>query len=140
MLIILAHRGRRFKAKVALEIATANGYCVTKKLHYYGVKLHILAGYKQGSLPIPSYVGLTEVGMADLKAYEYILPVLQEQKINIFADKAYQVQDKAELRTGNLTLHTPVKKKKGQVFVDAAEQLFSTAVSLKNTPTNRISF
>ncbi|MFU7503288.1 MAG: hypothetical protein ACE1S7_07955 [Candidatus Tisiphia sp.] len=75
MPVILAHRGRRFNAKVALEIATANGYCVTKKLHYYGVKLHILAGYKQGSLPVPSYVGLTEAGMADLKAYEYILPV-----------------------------------------------------------------
>ncbi|MDD9335665.1 MAG: hypothetical protein PV347_06605 [Rickettsiaceae bacterium] len=75
MPVILAHRGRRFNAKVALEIATANGYCATKKLHYYGVKLHILAGYKQGYLPVPSYVVLTEAGMADLKAYEYILPV-----------------------------------------------------------------
>jgi hypothetical protein len=103
-------------------------------LYYYDVKLHILAGYKQGSLPIPSYVGLTEAGMADLKAYEYILPVLQDQKINIFADKAYQVQDKAELRTGSLTLYTPVKKKKWQVFVDAADQLFSTAVSRIRQP------
>lgn len=72
--------------------------------------------------------------MADLKAYEYILPVLQDQKINIFADKAYQVQDKAELRTGSLTLYTPVKKKKRQVFVDAADQLFSTAVSRIRQP------
>lgn len=134
MPIILAHRGRRFKAKVAPEIATANGYCATKKLHYYGVKLHVLAGYKQGSLPVPSYVGLTEAGMADLKAYECILPVLQDQKINIFADKAYQTQDKAELKTGKLTLYTPVKKKKGQEFIDAADQLFSTAVSKIRQP------
>ncbi|WP_341750072.1 hypothetical protein [Candidatus Tisiphia endosymbiont of Sialis lutaria] len=59
---------------------------------------------------------------------------MQDQKINIFADKAYQVQDKAELRTGSLTLYTPVKKKKGQVFVDAADQLFSTAVSRIRQP------
>ena len=31
MPIIMAHRGRRFKAKVAPEIATNNGYCATKK-------------------------------------------------------------------------------------------------------------
>jgi hypothetical protein len=115
-----------------IKIATANGYCVTKKLHYYGVKLHILAGYKQGSLPIPSYVGLTEAGMADLKAYEYILPVLQDQKINIFADKAYQVQDKAELRTGSLTLYTPVKKKKGQLFSTAVSRIRQPIESLFN--------
>ncbi len=93
--------------------------------------MHILAGYKQGSLPIPSYVGLTEAGMADLKAYECILPILQDQKINIFADKAYQTQDKAELKTGNLTLYTPVKKVKS---LSAADQLFSTAVSRIRQP------
>lgn len=134
MPIILAHRSRRFKAKVAPEIATANGYCAAKKLYYYGVKLHILAGYQQGSMPVPSYIGLTEAGLPDLKAYEYISPVWQEQKLNVFADKAYQTQDKPVLKNGNLTLYTPVKKERGQELVDAADQLFSTAVSKVRQP------
>src|SRR4051794_33574754 len=43
MPIIMAQGGRRFRAKVAAELATPNGYCATKKLYYYGTKLHILA-------------------------------------------------------------------------------------------------
>ncbi|XVN42374.1 MAG: hypothetical protein RCG15_07085 [Candidatus Rickettsia vulgarisii] len=100
--------------------------------------MHILAGYKQGSLPVPSYVGLTEAGMADLKAYEYILPVLQEQKINIFADKAYQVQDKAALRTGSLTLYTGQEEKGASICRCSRSTIFNC--SFKNTSANRISF
>ena len=134
MPIILAHRGRRFAAKVAPEIATKNGYCATKKLYYYGVKLHILGGYSQGSMPVPSYVGLTDAGTADLKAYQYILPNLQDNNMNIFADKAYQTKDNPSLKTKNLTFYTPVKKKKGHRFVDSADALFSTAVSKIRQP------
>lgn len=43
MPIIMAQRGRRFHIKVAPGIATKNGYCATKKLYYYGVKLHVIA-------------------------------------------------------------------------------------------------
>ena len=52
MPIIMAQRGRRFHAKVAPEIATKNGYCATKKLYYYGVKLHVIAS------KVRSYQGL----------------------------------------------------------------------------------
>ena len=65
-----------FNAKVALEIATANGYCATKTLYYYGVKLHILAEHKPGKLPHPEYIGLTNAGMDDRKAFEIIIPGL----------------------------------------------------------------
>ncbi len=47
MPIVMAQRGRRFHAKVAPELATANGYCATKKMHYYGVKLHIVAAQEK---------------------------------------------------------------------------------------------
>lgn len=87
MPIVIAKQGRRFQAKVAKEIATSNGYCTTKKMYYYGIKLHVLAHYRKGCLPIPSYIGLTNAGMGDRKAYEQILPKLSE---NVFADKAYQ--------------------------------------------------
>ena len=67
MPIVLAHRGRQFTACVAQEIATNNGYCATKKLHYYGVKLHVMGQYETGSLPISVRLCLTNVRTGDIK-------------------------------------------------------------------------
>jgi len=63
MPIILAQRGRRFNAKVAPQIATNNGYCATKKLYYYGIKLHIAGRGRDGHLPMPDYIGITDAGI-----------------------------------------------------------------------------
>lgn len=131
MPIVMAKQGRRFKAKVAKEIATANGYCATKKMHYYGVKLHVLGRYRKGHLPIPTHIGLTNAGVGDRKAYEQILPELSN---NIFADKAYQKENKPILQDGLATLHTPVKKEKGQTFLDSADKLLSSAISSIRQP------
>ena len=132
MPIILAQRGRRFNAKVAPEIASSNGYCATKKFHYYGVKLHILADYRKGSLPIPRLIGLTDAGTHDLKAYEQVISVLSGSEV--YADKAYQTENESILIKNNITLHTPVKKEKGQTYLDAADQLLSTAISRIRQP------
>jgi hypothetical protein len=131
MPIVMAQQGRRFKAKVAAEIATSNGYCATKKMHYYGVKLHVLGCYRKGTLPIPSYIGLTNAGMGDRKAYELILPQLSE---NVFADKAYQIENKPIVQNGPVVLHTPVKKQKGQTLLDSADKLLSSAISSIRQP------
>lgn len=127
MPIILAQRGRRFHAKVASEIADKNGYCATKKLYYYGVKLHIVGSAQSKTIPIPDKIGITSAGMSDIKAYEAILPdVLSYEK---FADKAYISENTQFTKT-----YTPVKKQRGQRFLDAAEQLYSTAVSRIRQP------
>lgn len=130
MPIIMAHRGRRFKAKVAPEIATNNGYCSTKKLHYYGVKLHVLAYHQTGKLPAPEYIGLTDAGMHDNKAFEQIAGELQGN--DVYADKAYN--DCFVSGEKNFNLYTPIKREKGQKFLDAADRLFSTAVSRVRQP------
>ena len=41
MPVIMAQQSRRYKAKVAPELA-GSGYCPTKKLYYYGVKVHLI--------------------------------------------------------------------------------------------------
>lgn len=134
MPIIMAQRGRRFHAKVAPEIATKNGYCATKKLYYYGVKLHAVATRQKGSLPIPICLGLTEAGMHDRKAFEQILPDLPHNMLECYADKAYQVEACAIHQEQHLTLLTPVKKQKGQVSLDIADQWLSTAISKVRQP------
>jgi hypothetical protein len=132
MPIIMAQRGRRFKAKVAPEIASPHGYCATKKLYYYGVKLHVIAGYEKGKLPLPEYIGLSGAQAHDLKVYEQLLPALEAGAL--FADKAYQKENKAICREHAVLLHTPVKKKKGQTYLDAADKLLSTAISRIRQP------
>lgn len=88
MPIILAHRGRRFKACVAQEIATKNGYCATKKLYYYGIKLHLMGQYETGSLPIPVQLSITEAGTGDGRTLDEFGKDLPEGS-KVFADKAY---------------------------------------------------
>lgn len=133
MPIILAHRGRRFKAKVAPEIATKNGYCATKKLHYYGVKLHVLASYQQGSLPVPEEFGITEAGVSDIRVYERLAEDFPAGT-RVFADKAYQTQNKPVADKATHTLFTPVKKAKGQEKLDSADKLLSSAISTVRQP------
>ncbi|MCE3231526.1 MAG: hypothetical protein K0R52_1454, partial [Alphaproteobacteria bacterium] len=105
MPIILAHRGRRFKACVAQEIATPNGYCATKKLHYYGVKLHMVGCYRKGSLPLPVNLGITDAGTADVKVLDQIEKVLPEG-LRLFADKAYQKENQPIVQKERVTLYT----------------------------------
>lgn len=130
--IIMAQRGRRFKAKVAPDLADPNGYCSTKNLYYYGAKVHVIGAYKKGSIPTPEYIGMTSAGVADRKAYEQILPTLDSMEL--FADKAYQIQNEPLLAEGAVELFTPVKKKPGQKILESADKLLSTAISRIRQP------
>lgn len=134
MPIVMAQQARRFHAKVAPELATNNGYCAAKKLHFYGVRLHIVAYRQAGALPLPVCIGLMDAGTHDRKAFEQIVPFFPSHIKECFADKAYQVEDEAIHKEGEITLLTPVKKKKGQENLDAADSLLSTAISRVRQP------
>lgn len=129
MPIVMAQQGRRFHAKVAPEIASSGGYCATKKLYYYGVKLHIMGSYQKGQLPVPEYIGITAADMADIKAYEQLLADDCITDYEKFADKAYIGK-----QTENTQTYTPVKKEKGQEHLDASDQLYSAAISRIRQP------
>jgi hypothetical protein len=130
--VIMAQRGRRFTAKVAPELADADGYCATKKLYYYGVKVHIIGAYEKGSIPTPEYIGMSSAGVADRKAYEQLLPALDHMEL--FADKAYQRENQPLLVEGSVELFTPVKKKPRQENLESADKLLSTAISRIRQP------
>jgi hypothetical protein len=49
------------KESVALEL-TDKGFCSTKGLHYFVVKLHVVAKYRNNNLPLPEYIGDTPDG------------------------------------------------------------------------------
>jgi hypothetical protein len=126
------------KAKVALEM-TDKGYCSTKNLHYFGVKLHLVAKRRENSLPLPEYIGITKASTHDLTALRPILLNIQDR--NIIADKAY-VDEKLNQKLKNeqnSQIITPIKDKKGMPIVlkqfdRAFNDLFSTAVSSIRQP------
>lgn len=139
MPVIMAQGGRRFKARVAKEIASSNGYCATKKLHYHGVKIHLIGQYTKGSLPVPVNLAVTNAGTADIKVWDELKNILP-RGMRVFADKAYQRGDnpiQVDHEHG-ITLLTPVKKKKGQTMLDAVDRLLSSAISSVRQPIESI--
>jgi len=130
--VYMAQQGRRFKAKVAKEIASS-GYCSTKKLYFYGVKVHIAGRFNRGTLPTPEYIGMYGAADHDGKVFDQIRPEMKGE--SIFGDKAYARPDAQKAQElYSLTVLTPVKKEKRQEYLDAADQWLSKAVSSVRQP------
>ena len=129
---ILARGSRRFQAKVAREVADC-GYCASKKLSYYGLKLHVLGIRQPGTLPHPDYLELTSARPHDITILEGIWPYLRHGEL--YADKAYASEVlETLLAYQEMLLRTPSKKAKGQDTLYLFEQLWSTSVSRVRQP------
>ena len=130
--VAMAKQGHRFKACVAKGFANA-GYCSTKKLYYYGVCVHVVARKQAGTLPSPEFIGVTPASHHDGVIFDQIRPELTNE--TLFGDKAYARPDAAQVEaTQNLAVLTPVKKKRGQKHLEAADQHLSRAVSQVRQP------
>lgn len=134
---IITCSGKR-AGKVAPQL-TDKGYCSTKKLHYFGVKLHGLAFHRPGRLPMPEFFQMTKASEHDLNAMRHTFTRLIDR--HIFGDKAYSKQElNDQLKDQNrTTIYTPVKLVKGECqtlrqFKYAADKIFSTAVSKVRQP------
>jgi len=134
---IITCSGKR-RGVVAPQL-TDKGYCSTKKLHYFGAKLHGIAFHRDKQLPMPEYFGLSVASEHDLNAVREILTQLVHRKI--YADKAYANKDLHQFlkKEFGIQVFTPVKLIKGQTeqqrqFAFAADKLFSSAVSKIRQP------
>lgn len=125
------------QGKVATEL-TDKGFCATKNLHYYGVKLHTLGLNRASALPIPQFVEITKASVHDLTASKEIL-----QKINAdvcILDKAYADTELAKtMEQNNNVLLTPIKDKKGWEAAlrqsdKAYNEIFNRAISAVRQP------
>lgn len=76
---IITCSGKR-KAKVALDI-TDKGFCSTKNMYYYSLKLHALAHYHAGHLPHPDQIIFTKASENDLTCLKPIALYLQDRLI-----------------------------------------------------------
>jgi len=127
MPIVVANSQRSGKAKAAQDLCD-KGYCASKKMYYYGVKLHVLGQKQYQTLPAVRMACIGRASENDITvAKSWIRPVAN---MDIYADKIYA--DKTwseELALRNVRVFTPIKKKKGQKFLDSADALYSAAVS-----------
>ena len=132
--------GRNRKGKVAPEI-TSKGYCSTKDMYYYGLKLHALASRREGTIPFPESLMVTPAGDNDLTVFKQAWGDYIRDRI-IFGDKIYsdfEYFNDDRKQKQNIEMFTPVKAVKGQSEQErqrrkAYNDLFSTAVSKVRQP------
>ena len=110
--VMLAKGAFSTRARVARDVAS-KGYCAAKRLHFHGVRLHLLARRRAGTLPQPTQVWFREARAHDLVAFK-------EQNISLpntllFGDKAFcDAALKKQLAEQNSALIVPQKKPKGK--------------------------
>ena len=127
MPIVVANQ-KRAKAASAAGGLCSKGYCASKGMYYYGVKLHTLGQKQYQTLPKIRMLCISAASENDITVAKSWLSNVQN--MDIYADKMYA--DKAwsmELALRNVNIFTPVKLAKGQKVLDSADKLFSTAVS-----------
>ena len=134
---IITCSGKR-TGKVAREI-TDKGYCSTKGMYYYGMKLHALGFCRRGRLPHPEQIIFTPASVSDLALFKEAWSEIGDR--TFFGDKIYHNKDffgdmAKQCRSEMLT---PVKAVQGmpQVLRDfdrAANDLYSRAVSRIRQP------
>ena len=134
---IITCSGKR-SGKVANDL-TDKGYCSTKSLYYFGVKLHALAFRRDKTIPFPEEIQITPASINDLTVFKEIW----SNKTNrcFFGDKIYVNQDFfSELKKEkNSIMMTPIKGVKRECQENknrnkAANDLFSKAVSRVRQP------
>lgn len=133
---IVTCKGKNREGKVAMEI-TSKGYCSTKNMYYYGMKLHMVGQRREGTIPFPEMIVLTPASENDLTVFKNeCVPCLSEKTVlgdNIYSD--FSFFDESNM----VKMLTPHKGIKGEPEVlkqreKAARDLFSQAVSKVRQP------
>ena len=107
--IIVATSCRSGTARAASDVCD-KGYCASKKMYYYGAKLHFLGMIRPGSIPKPAAVCLSKASEGDITiAKEWLGKDFAGLKI--FADKAYLDKEWNALLKSEygITIVAPVK-------------------------------
>lgn len=134
---IVTCSGKR-SGNVAKDI-TDKGYCSTKSMFYYGVKLHALAFRRENKIPFPEEIQITPASVNDLTVFKEAWSMKEDRCF--FGDKIYQNKEFFSdfEKEKNSVMLTPVKAVKGECLKirnrdKASNDLYSTAVSRIRQP------
>ncbi|AFU70110.1 transposase, IS4 family [Psychroflexus torquis ATCC 700755] len=134
---IVTCSGKR-SGKVAPDI-TDKGFCSTKSMYYYGMKLHALGFCNPTKLPHPEQIIFTAASVNDFALFKEAWS--EKENRTFFGDKIYQSKSFFTDMYANFNseMLTPVKAVKGmpdvlKKFDRAANDLYSRAVSKIRQP------
>lgn len=134
---IITCSGKRV-GKVAREI-TDKGYCSTKAMYYFGLKLHALAFKHPKKLPYPEQLLVTAASENDLNVFKNAWENIENR--TFYGDKIYHNVDyfNNQANSKNSLMLTPIKGVQNQSnweknFDRAYNDLFSKAVSTIRQP------
>jgi len=134
---IITCSGKR-KGKIAKDLAD-KGYCSTKNMYYFGVKLHALAFRRDRSIPFPEEIIITPASTNDLVVFKEAWA--NKENSRFFGDKIYHDQEyfSGLVKDNNTVMMTPVKAVRGECQENrnrdkASNDLCSTAVSRVRQP------
>jgi len=128
MPIVVAGSKRSGRAKVANEIC-AKGYCASKDMWYYGIKIHTVAQCNYKTLPTPAMMTISKASEHDLPVAKEMLADANGMRLfgdSAFADKTWRL---SMLSENNIEILTPIKRKKGQKKLSYWDGIYSTAIS-----------
>jgi len=133
MPIVVAGAKRSSSACSASEICN-KGYCGSKDMYYYGVKLHVFAQSRYQTIPMPTSATVTQASENDLPVAKRMLADVYN--VDVFADKAYKDSEweKALSQSNNVSILTPVKLNRGQKELSFWQKTYSNAVSAVRQP------
>jgi hypothetical protein len=134
---IITANGKRV-GKVAPEL-TDKGFCSTKSMYYYGLKLHALGFRRDKQLPFPEQLLITPASENDLNVFRNAWSNIENR--TFYGDKIYHNVDYFDClaQSQRTVMLTPVKAIKNQSewekqFDKAWNDLFSKAVSTVRQP------
>ena len=136
---IVTCKGKNRTAKVAREIVE-KGYCSTKNMYFYGLKLHLLGFRREKTIPFPELIGITAASENDLTAFKELFGDNTYNRM-IFGDKIFSDKPYFDMKADkqNVTMLTPVKLPKDEPDCikqreQAFRNLFDKAVSSVRQP------
>ena len=133
MPIVVANEKRSEDAKTAGEMCN-KGYCGSKKMYYYGVKLHALVKKQEHALPKLSLAWISPASEHDLSEAKHNLDNCRN--MDVFGDKAYGDIEWNRFMSeyNNVNFTTPVKLEKGQARLNSADKLYNSLLSSIRQP------
>lgn len=128
MPVVVAGGKRSGRAKTAGELCN-KGYCASKDMWYYGVKLHTFAQCNYKAMPKPAMMTVSKASEHDLAVAKEMLD--DAVNLRFFGDSAFADKEwKAYmLSKNNVEIFTPVKHKKNQKKLPFWDGIYSSAVS-----------
>ncbi|MBI3232486.1 MAG: IS982 family transposase [Bacteroidetes bacterium] len=132
MPIILAKNTRASNARVAREICT-KGYCSSKNLYYYGLKLHAIVLKRHEQMPRIEYVSFTPASEHDV--IEFRSRVAEYSHSDFYGDKAYVYHGLEDVVSSNgIQIYTPIQRKRNDPPLNEMQILWNSSISRMRQP------